>query len=76
MSAFNPFEVSAAHVIYVGLGLFIVVFGMLSLFIKEKLYMGEAPLALIFGIIVGECKVGLHIVLLASWPSLSASDSI
>ncbi|PWN19811.1 hypothetical protein BCV69DRAFT_271779 [Microstroma glucosiphilum] len=53
MGSFDPFEVSAPHVIYVGLGLFIVVFGMLSLFIKEKLYMGEAPLALIFGIIVG-----------------------
>lgn len=32
---------------------------MLSLFIKEKLYLGEAPLAAIFGIIVGPAALGL-----------------
>ncbi|PWN40494.1 hypothetical protein IE81DRAFT_219083 [Ceraceosorus guamensis] len=51
--SFRPFEVTAVHIIYTALGGFIVIFGMLSLFIKERLYMGEAPLAALFGIIIG-----------------------
>lgn len=50
---FKPFEVSAAHIIYCGFGAFVVLFACFSLFIKEKMYLGEAPLAAIFGIIVG-----------------------
>ncbi|WVR06563.1 hypothetical protein IAU60_003594 [Kwoniella sp. DSM 27419] len=53
MTAFHPFEVTAAHLAYTFLGGFVVVFGMLSLFIKEKLYMGEAPIATVLGIIIG-----------------------
>ncbi|WVF68853.1 hypothetical protein IAT40_003626 [Kwoniella sp. CBS 6097] len=51
--AFHPFEVNAAHLAYTFLGGFVVVFGMLSLFIKEKLYLGEAPIATVLGIIIG-----------------------
>jgi sodium/hydrogen antiporter len=51
---FKPFEVSAVHIIYVGFGAFVVLFASLSLFVKEKLYLGEAPIAAILGIIVGE----------------------
>lgn len=57
--SFKPFEVTAAHLIYVGLGFFIVIFGMLSLFIKERLYLGEAPIAALFGIIVGPAALNL-----------------
>lgn len=30
-----------------------VIFGMISLFVKEKLYVGEAPIATVVGIIIG-----------------------
>ncbi|WVQ70777.1 hypothetical protein IAR50_000299 [Cryptococcus sp. DSM 104548] len=53
MTAFSPFEVNAAHLAYTFLGGFVVLFGMLSLFLKEKLYIGEAPLATVIGIIIG-----------------------
>nr|XP_018262109.1 Na+/H+ exchanger AnNHA1 [Kwoniella dejecticola CBS 10117]OBR84267.1 Na+/H+ exchanger AnNHA1 [Kwoniella dejecticola CBS 10117] len=56
--AFHPFEVSAAHLAYTLLGGFVVIFGMLSLFIKEKLYLGEAPLATVIGIIIGPHCLG------------------
>ena len=59
MTSFQPFEVTAVHIIYVGLGVFIVLFGMFSLFIKEKMYLGEAPIAAIFGIIVGPVALNL-----------------
>ncbi|WVQ96326.1 hypothetical protein IAU59_003430 [Kwoniella sp. CBS 9459] len=51
--AFHPFEVNAAHLAYTFLGGFVVLFGMLSLFIKERLYLGEAPIATVTGIIIG-----------------------
>jgi len=57
--AFDPFEVNAVHLGYIMLGAFVVIFGMLSLLIKEKLYIGEAPLATIFGIIIGPYAIGL-----------------
>ncbi|KAG9002488.1 hypothetical protein FRB94_003848 [Tulasnella sp. JGI-2019a] len=56
---FHPFEVSAAHLAYAVLGGFVVFFGMFSLVIKEKLYIGEAPLATAFGIIIGPYAIGL-----------------
>lgn len=69
---FNPVEVSAPHIIYVALGFFIVLvrmscflmikFGMFSMLLKERLYLGEAPLALVFGIIIGNVfLVYLHV---------------
>ncbi|TFY54882.1 hypothetical protein EVJ58_g8593 [Rhodofomes roseus] len=53
MSRFNMFEVSIPHIIYAALGAFVVLFGMLSLFIREKLYIGEACWAFLFGVIIG-----------------------
>lgn len=65
---FNPVNISAPHIIYVALGFFIVLvcfmissnlfkFGIFSMLVKERLYMGEAPLALVFGIIIGKCSL-------------------
>ncbi|KDR83246.1 hypothetical protein GALMADRAFT_134731 [Galerina marginata CBS 339.88] len=51
--AFWPFEVSTVHIVYAVLGGFIVLFGMFSLFLRERLYIGEAIWAFIFGIIIG-----------------------
>ncbi|KAJ7582014.1 Sodium/hydrogen exchanger family-domain-containing protein [Mycena floridula] len=51
--AFHPFEVSIPHVAYAVLGGFVVLFGMFSLFLREKLYIGEACWAFLFGVIIG-----------------------
>ncbi|KAG8760091.1 hypothetical protein FRC14_004077 [Serendipita sp. 396] len=51
--AFKPFHLSVAIITYVVLGGFTVLFGMFSLLIREKLYLGEAILAFLFGVIVG-----------------------
>lgn len=51
--AFHPFDVTIPHIAYALLGGFVVLFGMFSLLIREKLYIGEAPLAFVFGIIIG-----------------------
>ncbi|ESK83719.1 na+ h+ exchanger 1 [Moniliophthora roreri MCA 2997] len=50
---FSPFEVTVPHIIYACLGGFIVLFGMFSLFLREKLYIGEACWAFVFGVIIG-----------------------
>ncbi|KAG6819398.1 hypothetical protein H0H93_012185 [Arthromyces matolae] len=50
---FNPFEVTIPHITYACLGGFVVVFGMFSLFLREKLYIGEACWAFLFGVIIG-----------------------
>ncbi|KAH8108670.1 Sodium/hydrogen exchanger family-domain-containing protein [Phellopilus nigrolimitatus] len=50
---FHPFDVTIPHIFYAVLGGFIVLFGMFSLLIREKLYIGEAPLAFVFGVIIG-----------------------
>ncbi|KAI0754863.1 Sodium/hydrogen exchanger family-domain-containing protein [Daedaleopsis nitida] len=50
---FHPFEVSIPHIVYAALGGFIVLFGMFSLFIREKLYIGEAIWAFLFGVVIG-----------------------
>ncbi|PVG00266.1 hypothetical protein CPB86DRAFT_805957 [Serendipita vermifera] len=51
--AFYPFHVSVAIITYVVFGGFTVLFGMFSLLIREKLYIGEAILAFLFGVIIG-----------------------
>ncbi|KAH8813534.1 Sodium/hydrogen exchanger family-domain-containing protein [Flagelloscypha sp. PMI_526] len=56
---FDPFEVTTTHIIYVGLGGFIVLFGMFSLILREKLYIGEACWAFIFGVVVGPYGAGV-----------------
>ncbi|KAF8812044.1 hypothetical protein BYT27DRAFT_7183207 [Phlegmacium glaucopus] len=50
---FSPFDVTTPHVIYALFGAFTVLFGMFSLLLREKLYIGEAIWAFIFGIIIG-----------------------
>ncbi|CAK9780472.1 hypothetical protein CC85DRAFT_283466 [Cutaneotrichosporon oleaginosum] len=50
---FKPFDVDPAHLAYTILGAFTVLFGLFSLFIKERLYLGEAPIATIVGIALG-----------------------
>ncbi|KAL7408912.1 Sodium/hydrogen exchanger family-domain-containing protein [Mrakia frigida] len=55
---FHPFDVDAAHLTYTILGGFIVLFGMFSLFIKEKAFIGEAVIATLVGIIVGPYVTG------------------
>ncbi|KAI0372268.1 hypothetical protein BV20DRAFT_964406 [Pilatotrama ljubarskyi] len=50
---FHPFEISIPHIAYAALGGFVVLFGMFSLFIREKLYIGEAIWAFLFGVVIG-----------------------
>lgn len=57
--AFHPFEVDATHLAYTILGAFVVIFGLFSGFIKERLYLGEAPIATVTGIILGPYVLGL-----------------
>ncbi|KAI0263911.1 Sodium/hydrogen exchanger family-domain-containing protein [Gloeopeniophorella convolvens] len=56
---FHPFEVSTPHIVYACLGGFVVFFGMFSLFIREKLYIGEACWAFLFGVIIGPYGAGI-----------------
>ncbi|KAF8074102.1 Sodium/hydrogen exchanger family-domain-containing protein [Lyophyllum atratum] len=57
--AFNPFEVTIPHIAYACLGGFVVLFGMFSLFLREKLYIGEACWAFLFGVIIGPYGAGI-----------------
>ncbi|KAJ3094334.1 hypothetical protein HDU97_008200 [Phlyctochytrium planicorne] len=41
------------HVVFLFLGTFVCFFGVFSLFIKERLYMSEAMIATVFGVIIG-----------------------
>ncbi|KAF9070315.1 Sodium/hydrogen exchanger family-domain-containing protein [Rhodocollybia butyracea] len=63
--SFHPFEVTIPHIIYTILGMFVVIFGMFSLLLREKLYIGEACWAFLFGIIVG--PYGANIFNPRSW---------
>ncbi|KAF5391889.1 hypothetical protein D9757_001639 [Collybiopsis confluens] len=65
--SFHPFEVTIPHIIYTILGMFIVIFGMFSLLLREKLYIGEACWAFLFGIIIG--PYGANIFNPRSWGS-------
>ncbi|KDQ15419.1 hypothetical protein BOTBODRAFT_31755 [Botryobasidium botryosum FD-172 SS1] len=51
--AFYPFEITTANLIYACLGGFIVLFSMVSILMKEKLYIGEVVFGTVFGIIIG-----------------------
>ncbi|CCM01172.1 uncharacterized protein FIBRA_03220 [Fibroporia radiculosa] len=53
MPRFHMIDVTTPHIIYAALGGFVVIFGMLSLLIREKLYIGEACLAFLFGVVIG-----------------------
>ncbi|KAJ7022579.1 Sodium/hydrogen exchanger family-domain-containing protein [Mycena alexandri] len=53
MAKFNPIDVTVPHIVYAALGGFVVLFGMFSLFLREKLYVGEACWAFLFGVVIG-----------------------
>ncbi|KAJ6487699.1 Sodium/hydrogen exchanger family-domain-containing protein [Mycena sanguinolenta] len=53
MAKFDPFDVSVPHIAYAVLGGFVVLFGMFSLLLREKLYIGEACWAFLFGVVIG-----------------------
>ncbi|KAJ3226821.1 hypothetical protein HDU81_007088, partial [Chytriomyces hyalinus] len=41
------------HLIYLCLGAFITLFGLVSLIIKERLFMSEAMVAILIGVLIG-----------------------
>ncbi|KAJ7174168.1 Sodium/hydrogen exchanger family-domain-containing protein [Mycena crocata] len=53
MRDFHPIDVTVPHIVYAALGGFVVLFGMFSLFLREKLYIGEACWAFLFGVVIG-----------------------
>ncbi|KAG0337257.1 hypothetical protein BG004_007714 [Podila humilis] len=53
MSAGIILEASQEHVAYALMGCFIIFFGLVSLFVKEKLFISEAFVSTAFGIIIG-----------------------
>ncbi|SCV00696.1 LAME_0G11408g1_1 [Lachancea meyersii CBS 8951] len=53
MAVWDHLEVTSAHVAYACVGVFSAIFMLVSLFAKEKLYIGESTVAVIFGLIVG-----------------------
>ncbi|KAF9951089.1 hypothetical protein BGZ72_007310 [Mortierella alpina] len=52
-------EATPEHIAYALLGFFIIVFGLVSLFVKEKLFISEAFVATAFGIIIGPYAIGI-----------------
>jgi CPA1 family monovalent cation:H+ antiporter len=53
MAIWEHLAPSKTHIAYACIGVFSTIFSLCSLFIKEKLYIGEASVAVIFGLIVG-----------------------
>lgn len=53
MAVWEQMEVSKAHIAYACVGVFSSVFSLVSLYVKEQLYIGESTVAGIFGLIVG-----------------------
>ncbi|CCE62227.1 hypothetical protein TPHA_0C00710 [Tetrapisispora phaffii CBS 4417] len=53
MAVWETLEPTKPHVAYAIVGIFSILFSLVSLFIKEKLYIGESTLAAIYGLIVG-----------------------
>ncbi|KAF8526149.1 Sodium/hydrogen exchanger family-domain-containing protein [Gautieria morchelliformis] len=68
---FYQFNVTGPHIAYTCLGGFVVVFGMFSLFVREKLYIGEACWAFLFGVIIG--PVGADIFNPHKWSPSNSS---
>jgi hypothetical protein len=56
---FYPFDVNAPHLAYAFLGGFVVLFSLCSLFIKERLYIGEAVVSTVVGIVLGPFALNL-----------------
>lgn len=61
------FAVNLPRLVYLTLSVFTVLFMLLSLFIKERLYLGEAPVATLYGLIVGPRATNLLDP--RSWPN-------
>ncbi|KAI7819012.1 Cation/H+ exchanger, partial [Gamsiella multidivaricata] len=59
MTASIVLEASPEHIAYALLGCFIIVFGLVSLFVKEKLFISEAFVSTVFGIIIGPYAIGI-----------------
>ncbi|KAI9509473.1 Sodium/hydrogen exchanger family-domain-containing protein [Russula earlei] len=70
---FHPLDASTPHILYACLGGFVVFFGMFSLFIREKLYIGEACWAFLFGVIIG--PYGANIFDPHSWGNSTAESA-
>ncbi|KAG0264619.1 hypothetical protein BG011_006465 [Mortierella polycephala] len=52
-------EATPEHIAYALMGCFIIVFGLVSLLVKEKLFISEAFVATAFGIIIGPYVIGI-----------------
>ncbi|KAF9941405.1 hypothetical protein BGZ65_003702 [Modicella reniformis] len=52
-------DTAPEHVAYALLGCFIIFFGLVSLFVKEKLFISEAFVSTAFGIIIGPYAIGI-----------------
>ncbi|KAJ3066954.1 hypothetical protein HDU98_009819 [Podochytrium sp. JEL0797] len=46
-------QLKSSHLLYLALGGFITAFGLVSLVIKDRLYMSEAMVAILFGVLIG-----------------------
>ncbi|CUA67859.1 Na(+)/H(+) antiporter [Saccharomyces cerevisiae S288c] [Rhizoctonia solani] len=53
------FEVSKVNLAYSVLGGFVVCFSLVSLFLRNKIFMSEAPFALVFGLVIGPYGLGV-----------------
>lgn len=53
MAVWEQLEISKAHIAYACVGVFSSIFSLVSLYVKEQLYIGESTVAGIFGLIVG-----------------------
>ncbi|QLL31948.1 hypothetical protein HG536_0C01150 [Torulaspora globosa] len=71
MAVWDQLEPSNIHIAYACIGVFSSIFSLVSLFVKERLYIGESTVAGIFGLIVGPHCLNWFNPL--SW---GASDSI
>ncbi|KAJ9116967.1 hypothetical protein QFC22_004625 [Naganishia vaughanmartiniae] len=71
---FHPFEVNAPHLAYAFLGGFVVLFSLCSLFIKERLYIGEAVVSTVVGIVLG--PYALNLFNPGSWGGHSKSSEV
>ncbi|KAJ7078010.1 Sodium/hydrogen exchanger family-domain-containing protein [Mycena belliarum] len=73
MAKFSPIDVTVPHVAYAALGGFVVLFGMFSLLLRERLYIGEACWAFIFGVVIG--PYGANIFNPRGWGGASEETS-
>ncbi|KAJ1299428.1 hypothetical protein OPQ81_004946 [Rhizoctonia solani] len=53
------FEVTKVNLAYSVLGGFVVCFSLVSLFLRNKIFMSEAPFALVFGLLIGPYGLGI-----------------